>query len=149
MGGSGLLVHGPPRRAGVAVGEYPLKWQEGAEIKSGTADYLLQAEGRAIGDIGAKPAGQTFQGVLPQPQKYTAGLDKGVPAGNRPLPFAYESTGEVTQFTNGLDPEPRSWKTYTYHWLIKNAIAKPHPVPSGPKQPGTPDPEPVPAVSGP
>ena len=100
---------------GVAVREYPLKWTEGAEIKSGFADYLLYADGRAIGVIEAKPAGHTLEGVLIQSEKYTEGLDKWVPAWNRPLPFAYESTGEVTQFTNGLDPDPRSRETFTFH----------------------------------
>ena len=32
-----------------------------------------------------------------------------------PLPFAYESTGKVTQFTNGLDPDPRSREVFTFH----------------------------------
>ena len=100
---------------GVAVREYPLKWKQGAEIKSGFADYLLYADGRAIGVIEAKPAGHTLQGVLTQSEKYTEGLDKWVPAWNRPLSFAYESTGEVTQFTNGLDPEPRSREIFTFH----------------------------------
>ena len=100
---------------GVAVREYPLKWKEGAEIKPGSADYLLYADGRAIGVIEAKPAGHTLQGVLTQSEKYAKGLDKWVPAWHRPLPFAYESTGEVTQFTNGLDPEPRSREIFTFH----------------------------------
>ena len=100
---------------GVAVREYPLKGKEGAEIKSGSADYLLYADGRAIGVVEAKPAGHTLQGVLTQSEKYTRGLDKWVPAWNRPLAFAYESTGEVTQFTNGLDPEPRSREIFTFH----------------------------------
>ncbi|MDE2982013.1 MAG: DEAD/DEAH box helicase family protein [Gemmatimonadota bacterium] len=100
---------------GVAVREYPLKWEKGGEIKSGSADYLLYADGRAIGVIEAKPAGHTLEGVLPQSEKYTEGLDKRVPAWSRPLPFAYESTGKVTQFTNGLDPEPRSREIFTFH----------------------------------
>ena len=100
---------------GVAVREYPLKWKQGAEIKSGFADYLLYADGWAIGVIEAKPAGHTLQGVSTQSEKYTEGLDRRVPAWNRPLPFAYESTGEVTQFTNGLDPEPRSREIFAFH----------------------------------
>ena len=42
--------------SGVAVREFPLKWKEGAEIKSGFADYLLYIDGWAIGVIEAKPA---------------------------------------------------------------------------------------------
>ena len=100
---------------GVAVREYPLKWRAGGKIKSGSADYLLHVDGRAIGVLEAKPAGHTLEGVLPQSEKYTEGLDKRVPAWKRPLPFAYESTGKVTQFTNGLDPDPRSRETFTFH----------------------------------
>ena len=32
-----------------------------------------------------------------------------------PLPFAYESTGEVTQFTNLLEPDARSREVFTFH----------------------------------
>lgn len=32
-----------------------------------------------------------------------------------PLPFAYESTGAVTQFTSTLDPEPRSREVFAFH----------------------------------
>ena len=81
---------------GVAVREYPLTWSEGAEVRSGFADYLLYADGWAIGVIEAKRAGHTLQGVSPQSEKYAKGLDKRVPARYRPPPFAYESTGAVT-----------------------------------------------------
>ena len=100
---------------GVAVREFPLKWKEGAEIKSGSADYLLYADGWAIGVVEAKPAGHTLEGVVVQSKRYTEGLDERVPARYRPLPFAYESTGEITQFTNGLDPDPRSREIFTFH----------------------------------
>ena len=100
---------------GVAVREYPLRWREGAGIRTGFADYLLYADGWAIGVVEAKPAGHTLEGVVVQSKRYTEGLDKHVPARYRPLPFAYESTGEVTQFTNGLDPDPRSREVFTFH----------------------------------
>ena len=90
--------------SGAAVREYPLKWREGGEAKSGFADYLLYVDGRAIGVVEAKPVGHTLQGVILQSQKYTDGLNQWVPAWRRPLPFAYESTGEVTQFTNESRP---------------------------------------------
>ena len=107
-----MNIHAGP---GVAVREFPLKWKEGAEIKSGSADYLLYADGWAIGVVEAKPAGHTLEGVVVQSKRYTEGLDERVPARYRPLPFAYESTGEVTQFTNGLDPHPRSREVFTFH----------------------------------
>jgi len=100
---------------GVAVREYPLSWSEAGKGKTGWADYLLYIDARAIGVIEAKPAGHTLQGVILQSKKYTEGLDPWVPAWQRPLPFAYESTGEVTQFTNGLDPEPRSREVFMFH----------------------------------
>ena len=100
---------------GVAVREYPLSWEEGGETKTGSADYLLYGDGRAIGVVEAKPAGHTLEGVVVQSKRYTEGLDKRVPAWRRPLPFAYESTGKVTQFTNGLDPDPRSREIFTFH----------------------------------
>ena len=92
---------------GVAVREYPLK--------SGFADYLLYADGWAVGVVEAKPAGHTLEGVVGQSERYTEGLPEHVPAKYRPLPFAYESTGDVTQFTNGLDPHPRSREVFTFH----------------------------------
>lgn len=107
-----MNIHAGP---GVAVREFPLKWREGAEIKSGSADYLLYADGWATGVVEAKPAGHTLEGVVVQSKRYTEGLDERVPARYRPLPFAYESTGEVTQFTNGLDPHPRSREVFTFH----------------------------------
>ncbi len=34
---------------------------------------------------------------------------------NEPLPFVYESTGEVTRFTDYRDPKPRSRPVFTFH----------------------------------
>ncbi len=107
-----MNIHAGP---GVAVREFPLKWTDGDKARSGFADYLLYAGGWAVGVIEAKPAGHTLQGVVVQSKRYTEGLDEQVPARYRPLPFAYESTGEVTQFTNGLDPDPRSREIFTFH----------------------------------
>src|SRR6185436_15538571 len=85
---------------GVAVREFPLA--------TGFADYLLYADGKAIGVVEAKPEGHTLTGVEIQSSKYTDGLPKGLPHYHLPLPFAYESTGTVTQFTNSLEPDARS-----------------------------------------
>ncbi len=102
-------------RTGVAVREFPMTVREGTKIRPGSADYLLYAGGRAIGVVEAKPAGHTLEGVIVQSMRYTRRLDKQVPSWGRPLPFAYESTGKVTQFTNGLDPDPRSRETFAFH----------------------------------
>ena len=92
---------------GVAVREFPLK--------SGFADYMLYVDGKAIGIIEAKPEGHTLVGVETQSAKYTQGLPDGLPNYRLPLPFAYESTGVITQFTDGLDPEPRSREVFSFH----------------------------------
>ena len=93
--------------AGVAVREFPLK--------TGFADYLLYVDGKAIGVIEAKPEGHTLTGVELQSARYTEGLPEGLPNHGIPLPFAYESTGAITQFTDNLDPEPRSREVFSFH----------------------------------
>ena len=94
---------------GVAVREFPLR------SGHGTADYLLYVDGKAAGVVEAKPEGYTLTGVEAQSKKYGAGLPDNLPYYVRPLPFLYESTGSYTQFTNGLDPRPRSRNVFSYH----------------------------------
>ena len=94
---------------GVAVREFPLK------PGHGTADYLLSVDQKAVGVVEAKAEGSTLTGVEPQSGKYSTGLPDSLPAPRRPLPFLYESTGVETQFTNGLDPEPRSRLVFSFH----------------------------------
>ena len=57
----------------------------------------------------------TLTGVEVQSEKYSTGLPDNLPAHQRPLPFLYESTGAETQFTNRLDPEPRSRLVFSFH----------------------------------
>jgi type I restriction enzyme, R subunit len=92
---------------GVAVREFPLI--------IGEADYLLYAAGKAIGVVEAKPRGHPLIGVETQSAKYARALPPGVPAHGSPLPFSYESTGVVTQFTNLLEPDARSRQVFTFH----------------------------------
>ncbi len=93
--------------SGVAVREFPLK--------TGFADHLLFVDRRPIGAIEAKAEGIALAGVEPQAEQYGAGLPDNLNAWHRPLPFLYESTGVETFFTNGLDPEPRSRRTFAFH----------------------------------
>ena len=95
--------------SGVAVREFPLK------SGHGTADYLLYVNQKAAGVVEAKPEGSTLTGVEVQSEKYSTGLPDNLPAHQRPLPFLYESTGTETQFTNRLDPEPRSRQVSSFH----------------------------------
>jgi len=92
-----------------AIREFPLK------SGHGHADYLLYLHGKAVGVVEAKKVGYTLKGVEVQSAKYTSGLPDDLPSWERPLPFAYESTGKETQFTNNLDPEPRSRRTFAFH----------------------------------
>jgi type I restriction enzyme R subunit len=92
---------------GVAIREFPLA--------SGYADYMLYADAKAIGVVEAKPKGHTLTGVETQSGKYLDGLPPGLPNHRLPLPFAYESTGEVTQFTNALEADARSRPVFTFH----------------------------------
>ena len=94
---------------GVAAREFPLR------PGHGKADYLLYVKQKAVGVVEAKPEGSTLTGVEVQSDKYSAGLPHNLPAYQRPLPFLYESTGAETQFTNRLDPEPRSRLTFSFH----------------------------------
>ena len=95
--------------SGVAVREFPLK------PGHGKADYLLYVNQKAAGVVEAKPEGSTLTGVEVQSEKYSTGLPDNLPAHHNPLPFLYESTGAETQFTNRLDPEPRSRPVFSFH----------------------------------
>ncbi len=92
---------------GLAVREFSLD--------TGPVDYLLYAGGKVIGVIEAKPEGHPLKGVEIQSRKYIMGVPAHLPAWRRPPPFAYESTGAVTQFTNGLEPDARSREVFTFH----------------------------------
>lgn len=94
---------------GVAVREFILK------PPHGRVDYLLFVDRQPVGVVEAKPAGTTLTGVEEQSAKYVAGLPNALDAPIRPLPFAYESTGVETRFTNTTDPDPRSRPVFWFH----------------------------------
>src|SRR5213596_1717427 len=93
---------------GVAIREALLKGRD-------EVDYLLFVDGKAIGTVEAKPEGHTLTGVEEQSGKYGKGLLDIYPKWREPLPFAYESTGVETQFTNQLDPSPKSRSIFAFH----------------------------------
>src|SRR6266542_727921 len=72
---------------GIAVREFKL------EKGHGYVDYLLFVDGNALGVVEAKPAGYSFTSVEVQAKKYVEGLPASLPAPQKPLPFAYISTG--------------------------------------------------------
>jgi type I restriction enzyme R subunit len=92
---------------GIAVREYPLT--------TGSADYLFFINRKVAGVIEAKPAGFTLGGVSVQSDKYLFGLPKQLPCYQKPLPFAYESTGVETFFRDVRDPNYRSRRVFAFH----------------------------------
>jgi len=104
--------------SGVAVCEFPLE--------SGTADYLLFVDRKAVGVVEAKSEGATLSGVAEQSEVYLTGIPEGLPHVQDPLPFAYESTGIETFFRDLRDPDPRSRRVFAFHkpeilndWLLQ------------------------------
>ena len=95
--------------AGVAVREVDMK------SGHGTVDYLLFVDGVALGVLEAKKAGTPLVGVEGQSGKYAQGLPDWLDAPVRPLPFAYESTGVETRFSNRLEPDSRSREVHWFH----------------------------------
>jgi type I restriction enzyme R subunit len=92
---------------GVAVREFPLS--------SGSADYLLFVDRKAVGVVEAKPEGVTLSGVAEQSEAYLRGIPANLPHIQEPLPFAYESTGTETFFRDIRDPAPRSRRVSSFH----------------------------------
>ena len=93
---------------GIAVREY--------QTDVGPADYVLFADRRAVGVVEAKPDnwGVRLISVEEQSEGYANAKLKWV-TNAEPLPFLYESTGQITRFTNARDPHPRSREVFTFH----------------------------------
>jgi len=86
---------------GVVVREY--------YTNSGPADYIMFVDKRPVGVIEAKREDEGVRLVTAaedQSVKYAYSKLKYLE--NDPLPFVYESTGEVTRFTDYRDTKPRS-----------------------------------------
>jgi len=96
---------------GVAIREFPLPGH-------GFADYLLYVDGQAAGVIEAKKAGATLSGVEVQAERYTQGLPSDLPRWATPLPFAYQSTGIETRFTNGPAHPKTSESSFTFGFSL-------------------------------
>ncbi len=93
---------------GIAVREYP--------TDIGPADYVLFVDKKPTGVVEAKPAtqGQNITTVEEQSSGYANANLKWVD-NKEPLPFVYESTGELTRFTDSRDPNPRSREVFSFH----------------------------------
>ena len=107
--------------AGVGVAVRELHTTEGP------ADYILFIEGEPAGVIEAK---REVEGVRlttheEQTEKYRTSPLKLL-ENDKPLRFTYESTGELTRFTDFGDPRPRSRPVFSFHtpatlgrWLMQ------------------------------
>jgi type I restriction enzyme R subunit len=98
----------PSAGRGIALREVPLK--------SGTCDYLLLVDRKALGVVEAKKEGTLLSGVAEQSSHYGASLPDFIQAiGPGSLPFLYESTGVETFFRDERDPDPRSRSVFSFH----------------------------------
>ncbi len=93
---------------GIAVREY--------QTDIGPADYVLFADKKPVSIIEAKRAeeGTRFTMHEEQSEGYAAAKLKHM-VNHQKLPFVYESTGEVTRFTDYRDKKPRSRPVFTFH----------------------------------
>lgn len=93
---------------GIAVREY--------QTDVGDVDYVLFVDREPCGVIEAKREEQGHRLTVHEMQAegYAQSNLKWI-ADNKPLPFVYESTGEVTRFTDMRDPKPRSRPVFSFH----------------------------------
>ncbi|EMM77181.1 type III restriction enzyme, res subunit [Leptospira santarosai str. 2000030832] len=92
---------------GIAVREY--------NTDVGPADYVLFVDRKPVGIIEAKreEEGHRLTTVEDQSKEYSQAKLKYL--NNDPIPYVYESTGELTRFTNYRDPKPRSRPIFAFH----------------------------------
>lgn len=92
---------------GIAVREYP--------TDTGPADYVLFVNRQAVGIIEAKrdDAAENITTVENQTARYAHAKLKWR-KDNTPLPFLFESTGQIIRFTDERDPAPRSRELFHF-----------------------------------
>ncbi len=120
---------------GVAIREY--------QTDIGPADYVLFVDRKAVGIIEAKREEEGVRLTTVEEQSSQYANAKLRLLNNDPLPFVYESTGEITRFTDYRDPKPRSRNVFTFHrpetfqqWLkeTKTLRGRLHDIPSLPEE---------------
>jgi type I restriction enzyme R subunit len=92
---------------GIAVREY--------QTDIGPADYALFVDKKPVGIVEAKRAEEGVRLTVHEDQTEGYATAKLKYLNNEPLFFGYESTGEVTRFTDFRDPKPRSRPVFTFH----------------------------------
>lgn len=94
-------------KIGVAVREYM--------TDVGPADYILFVDKKPVGVIEAKREEEGVKLTSHEDQSSEYARSKLKYLKNDPLPYVYESTGEITRFTDYGDPKPRSRPVFTFH----------------------------------
>ncbi|HEY4289169.1 MAG TPA: DEAD/DEAH box helicase family protein [Puia sp.] len=92
---------------GVAVREYP--------TDVGPADYVLFVNGFPVGIIEAKREEEGVHMSVHEDQSEGYASAKLKFLNNDKLAFGFESTGEITRFTDYRDKKPRSREVFTFH----------------------------------
>ncbi len=120
---------------GIAVREY--------QTDIGPADYVLFVNKQAVGIIEAKRAEEGVRLTMHEEQTEGYATAKLKYLNNKPLFFGYESTGDLTRFTDYRDRKPRSRPVFTFHrpetfanWLKqdKSLRTRLHDIPALPEQ---------------
>jgi len=86
--------------------------------ESGSADYILFVNAKAVGVIEAKAEDLGYQLVQVEEQsaRYaTEAIKIGKFTLESEKPFVYESTGTLTRFTDYRDPKPRGRRVFSFH----------------------------------
>lgn len=92
---------------GIAIREY--------QTDVGPADYVLFVNKKPVGIIEAKRAEEGVHISVHEDQSEGYARAKLKYCQNDPLPFVYESTGDITKFTDYRDIKPRSRETFSFH----------------------------------
>jgi len=92
---------------GIAIREY--------QTDIGPADYILFVNKKPVGIIEAKREEEGHRLTMHEEQSEGYATAKLKYLNNDPLPFVYESTGDVTRFTDYRDPKPRSRPVFSFH----------------------------------
>jgi type I restriction enzyme R subunit len=104
---------------GIAIKEYP--------TDVGPADYVLFVNRKPVGIIEAKREEEGHRLTMVEEQSVGYAKAKLKHLNNQPLSFVYESTGQITRFTDYRDPKARGRNTFSFHrpetieeWLKQN-----------------------------
>ena len=92
---------------GVAIREYV--------TDVGPADYVLFVDKKPVGIIEAKREEEGVRLTTVEDQSSQYANAKLRLLNNDPLPFVFESTGEITRFTDYRDPKPRSRQVFSFY----------------------------------